>query len=204
LEGSTLTNKIDLLARVSLLSHMREDDLERIARQTRYYEFQEGDVIITEGDRDNRLFIVITGEVEAIKGFGGKNERCLAVFGPNAYFGEMALIDNLPRSASVVAKKSTRILSLEQWDLRREIEKSPEMATELVQMLSKRIRATEEIIINRLGLLLPICSGCKKIREDNGSWTVIEQYISEHSEAEFSHGICPDCAKRLYPEFIKE
>ena len=54
-------NRIALLARVSLLSHMRGDDLERIAKQTRYYEFQEGDVIITEGDRDNRLFIVITG-----------------------------------------------------------------------------------------------------------------------------------------------
>ena len=204
MEDNTLTNKIDLLARVSLLSHMRGSDLERIARQTRYYEFQEGDVIITEGERDSRLFIIITGEVEAIKGLGGKNERCLAVSGPNAYFGEMALIDGLPRSASVVAKSSTRILSLEQWDLRREIEKSPEMATKLTQMLSKRIRATEEIMINKLVLLLPICSGCKKIREDNGSWTRIEQYISEHSEAEFSHGICPDCAKRLYPEFIKE
>lgn len=47
---------------------------------------------------------------------------------------------------------------------------------------------------------LPICAPCKKIRDDQGYWNQIESYIKEHSEAEFSHGICPDCAKKLYPE----
>jgi methyl-accepting chemotaxis protein len=47
---------------------------------------------------------------------------------------------------------------------------------------------------------LPICSSCKKIRRDQGSWQQIESYIREHSEAEFSHGLCPECAKGLYPE----
>ena len=51
---------------------------------------------------------------------------------------------------------------------------------------------------------LPICSSCKKIRDDKGYWQQIECYISEHSEAEFSHGICPDCAKRLYHGFTKK
>ena len=44
---------------------------------------------------------------------------------------------------------------------------------------------------------------CKKIRDDKGYWNEIEAYIGDHSEAEFSHGICPDCAKKLYPEFYK-
>ncbi len=48
---------------------------------------------------------------------------------------------------------------------------------------------------------LPICSSCKKIRDDKGYWNQIEQYISKHSDAEFSHGICPECAKKLYPDF---
>jgi hypothetical protein len=47
---------------------------------------------------------------------------------------------------------------------------------------------------------LPICSSCKKIRDDRGFWNRIESYISDHSEAKFSHGICPECAKKLYPE----
>ncbi len=47
---------------------------------------------------------------------------------------------------------------------------------------------------------LPICASCKKIKDDQGYWKQIEEYIALHSEAEFSHGICPDCARKLYPE----
>lgn len=53
--------------------------------------------------------------------------------------------------------------------------------------------------IRVLSGLLPICSNCKKIRDDRGYWGQIETYIREHSEAEFTHGICPDCAAKLYP-----
>jgi len=53
--------------------------------------------------------------------------------------------------------------------------------------------------IKKLSGLVPICSNCKKIRDDNGFWNQLEQYIQERSEAKFSHGICPDCAKKLYP-----
>jgi DNA-binding NtrC family response regulator len=52
--------------------------------------------------------------------------------------------------------------------------------------------------INTLRGFLPICANCKKIRDDQGYWTRIETYISMHSEAEFSHGICPECAVKLY------
>jgi len=54
--------------------------------------------------------------------------------------------------------------------------------------------------INKLSGLLPICASCKKIRDDKGYWSQIEFYIRDHSEAEFSHGICPECAKKLYPD----
>lgn len=47
--------------------------------------------------------------------------------------------------------------------------------------------------------ILPICASCKKIRDDSGYWEQIESYIRNHSEAEFSHSLCPDCAKKLYP-----
>ena len=55
--------------------------------------------------------------------------------------------------------------------------------------------------VKTLSGLLPICSHCKKIRDDKGYWNQIETYIRRHSGAEFSHGICPDCAKKHYPEF---
>ncbi len=49
--------------------------------------------------------------------------------------------------------------------------------------------------------ILPLCSSCKKIRDDKGNWSQIEVYVRERTEAEFSHGICPECAEKLYPEF---
>lgn len=51
--------------------------------------------------------------------------------------------------------------------------------------------------------LLPICASCKKIRDDKGYWKQVEVYIQEHSEADFTHSICPDCAKKLYPDIFK-
>lgn len=60
--------------------------------------------------------------------------------------------------------------------------------------------------VKQLSGMLPICASCKKIRDDKGYWNRIETYISEHSEILFSHGLCPDCAKKAYEELdrIKE
>jgi len=56
--------------------------------------------------------------------------------------------------------------------------------------------------VRTLSGLLPICANCKKIRDDDGYWTQIEWYIREHSQADFTHGICPDCAKEFFPEVL--
>jgi len=58
--------------------------------------------------------------------------------------------------------------------------------------------------IKRLRGLLPICASCKKIRDDKGYWNQLEDYISEHSEAEFTHGVCPECLKNLYGVVLEE
>ena len=58
--------------------------------------------------------------------------------------------------------------------------------------------------MKKLSGLLPICASCKQIRDDNGGWKQIESYIADHSEANFTHGVCPDCTKKLYPEFAGE
>lgn len=58
--------------------------------------------------------------------------------------------------------------------------------------------------VRTLSGLLPICASCKKIRDDHGYWTQIESYLRDHSEVQFSHGVCPECADRLYPEIHQE
>ena len=64
------------------------------------------------------------------------------------------------------------------------------------KLLNKKIRSLEG--------LLPICAACKRIRTEKGEYVQIETYISERTEASFTHGICPVCAKKLYPEYYKD
>jgi hypothetical protein len=85
------------------------------------------------------------------------------------------------------------------------LEKMSIMNNELVTMaaeLRRQKKALEEAHakIKVLSGFLPICASCKKIRDDQGYWSQVEVFIREHSEAEFSHSICPDCMKQLYPE----
>lgn len=68
----------------------------------------------------------------------------------------------------------------------------------LVEEKNKLQKALNEI--KTLRGIIPICSHCKKIRDDEGVWNQLEEYIHAHSEAEFSHGICPNCLKKYYPE----
>jgi sigma-B regulation protein RsbU (phosphoserine phosphatase) len=70
---------------------------------------------------------------------------------------------------------------------------------ELQHSLADRVRALEEALarVKQLQGLLPICSYCKKIRDDQNYWQQVENYISKHSEAQFSHSICPDCYESL-------
>ncbi len=93
----------------------------------------------------------------------------------------------------------TYALSKKYWD---SIQQTADLAIEL-KVLNASLEDKIEEALSEIDILkgsLPICSCCKKIRDDQGSWNQLEAYISKRSEAEFSHGICPECAKDLYPD----
>jgi AmiR/NasT family two-component response regulator len=78
---------------------------------------------------------------------------------------------------------------------------------ELQERYAERDRLVQELQeslarVRVLSGLLPICASCKKIRDDQGYWNQIEIYFRDHSDVEFSHGLCPDCAKKYYPEYF--
>jgi len=75
-------------------------------------------------------------------------------------------------------------------------------AIEREKLIASLRQALEQI--KTLKGFIPICASCKNVRDDEGFWHQVEAYISDHSEAEFSHGICPDCAQKLYPDFMKK
>ncbi len=73
---------------------------------------------------------------------------------------------------------------------------------ELTQRNENLQKALSEI--NQLKGIIPICSACKKIRDDDGFWHQVEVYVRDRTEVDFTHGICPDCRKKLYSKFVKE
>jgi hypothetical protein len=75
--------------------------------------------------------------------------------------------------------------------------------TFLLSYIREQLRQSKAEV-KRLSGLLPICASCKKIRDDAGYWQEIEAYLHSHAQTQFSHGICPECAKKLYPEFADD
>ncbi len=76
----------------------------------------------------------------------------------------------------------------------------------MIRTIQRESRQRKEALaeVKVLSGMLPICMSCKKIRDDQGYWNQIEGYIREHSDAEFSHGLCPVCVKKLYPEYCDD
>ena len=74
-----------------------------------------------------------------------------------------------------------------------------QLALQLQQALAERVRQLEESLaqVRRLRGLIPICAWCKKVRNDQNYWQQVEDYVGEHSDARFSHGICPECVERV-------
>jgi len=191
---------LEILAQVPLFAQMKRRELKNISETAEELLYEPGEMVINEGERDGRLFVLLEGEVEIIKGLGQPGERLLRRLGPGAYFGEMAVLGDALRTASVRAVGQARMLSLRDFNLRQAMERHPYIAIELLNVMSRRMQQMEQRLLKVPGGLVPICASCKAIRQPDGSWVAVEQYVQEHSDADFTHGICPKCKKRLYPE----
>jgi CRP-like cAMP-binding protein len=202
--GGMMKNGADYLAKISIFTNFKKEDLQRLAEKSRSCSYNMGDVIISEGERDGRLFILINGKVDVIKSYRTKKAKRLRILAAPCHFGELALIDDMIRSATVVARGKVKTLCLDQWNLHEAIEKYPALGIELLRMLYRRLVALENIMVDTIGGCIPICSSCKKIRNGQGSWLSIDRYLMNHTEHEFSHGICPECREALYPELLQQ
>jgi DNA-binding response OmpR family regulator len=117
--------------------------------------------------------------------------------GASEYFTKpVSLIDLLPRLRTALRSKKLLDQVRQEIELRKIAEQEQKKLIEELQHALERIKTLKG--------LLPICSSCKKIRNDEGYWQNVERYIFEHSDATFTHGICPDCAQKLYPEVYKK
>ncbi|MCP9448485.1 MAG: response regulator [Nitrospira sp.] len=105
--------------------------------------------------------------------------------------GAMDYISKPVNSVELLARVTSALTLKREMDCRKEREAELRRSNEELQ------RALKEVKVLRG--LIPICASCKNIRTDDGLWTRIEEYLSEHSEVQFSHGLCQPCIKKLYP-----
>lgn len=121
----------------------------KVTRQHEIQKFTDGETIFSEGESSSEMFVVRTGQVEISKNVGGHALR-LAVLDRGAFFGEMSLLEGLPRSATARAIGDVQLLVLRPGSLLLQIRRDPTFAFELLQQLSGRIRDLNEKLIVRL------------------------------------------------------
>lgn len=135
----------DQLARVELFENLDKKELRLLAKTCTERQFPAGAVLMQEGEAGAGLFILIEGKVHITQSAGqGQPPRDLATLGAGEVVGEMALLDDLPRSATVTAIDPSRCLLVPVWDFRATLRESPDIAIKLLTQLSKRLRKTEQ------------------------------------------------------------
>jgi CRP-like cAMP-binding protein len=134
-----------ILRAVPIFSRLKGRQLARLARLATHKSFAEGTLILRRGDTGVALYIVVSGRVAArLPSEDAKPDRLLGEMGPGEAFGEMALIDDSPRSADVAAVEPTECLVLTRWDFSGEMKRDPEIAQALLPVLCRRIRELNE------------------------------------------------------------
>ena len=139
----------DTLAGVPLFSQLKDNDLKRLAKAMVQRRFPKGHVIVKEGDQAVAFYIIDTGRVEVVKGIEQQRPQVLATLKSGDFFGEMALLDGYPRSASIRALEDTECLVLSRWDFLAEIRTSPDIAAGILPVLSRRLREADEELAQR-------------------------------------------------------
>ena len=131
------------LQAVDLFAQFTRKDLTRIGRAVVERKYKKGDTIVKEGEQAVAFFIVSKGKLEVTKGVGAKKQK-LTTYGPGAVFGDMALLDGGPRSATIVALEDAECLVLSRWDFVAELRTNPQMAVAMLPIVSKRLREADE------------------------------------------------------------
>jgi CRP/FNR family transcriptional regulator len=135
----------DVLASASLFSELSRRDLKRLAAATITRAYKKGETIVKEGENAVAFYLITKGRVSVMHG-GGESQTALASLGPGEFFGEMAILDSFPRSASVVATEDTECLVLSRWDFLAEVRSNPFIAVQMLPVLSRRIRKLQQDI----------------------------------------------------------
>jgi CRP/FNR family cyclic AMP-dependent transcriptional regulator len=136
-----VADPVELLKAVDLFSACTTKDIRVLLRIARRRKIDGGSVVVREGDHDERFFAIAGGTVRVTKG-----RRTLATYGPGDFFGEVAILDPGPRTATVTAEGDLVVYAIEGSDLRELLLEAPELAVKLLRGLARRLREVDKAI----------------------------------------------------------
>jgi len=131
----------DFLARVPIFANCTPQEIGAIVGVAQESSFQPGQIIVTQGTPGQAFYLILSGSVEILR-----DGTSLGAFGAGDFFGEMSLLDQAPRSATIRALEQTSCLMLSSWDFKALLERHPSIAIKLLEVLSRRLRVADERI----------------------------------------------------------
>ena len=137
---------IEVLRKVPLFQNLPEADLTAFAELCRERSYPKGSVIVFEDDPGDALYLVAAGQVKVVLIAEDGREVILSVLGEGSFFGEMAVLDDEPRSAHVIAMEDSNLLVLRREDFQAQLRRSPDVAISLLKEISQRLRRADEKI----------------------------------------------------------
>src|SRR5882762_9396799 len=139
-------NEADYLKQVSIFKGLDDQEVHDLISVAKKRTFRSGEVIFHRDDPGQILYIIKEGKVKICLISPDGQEISLVVFGKGEYFGELALLDGLPRSADAIALEKVECYSLQRSDFQKAIMKNPKIAIQVLEVLSKRIRSTDAMV----------------------------------------------------------
>jgi len=147
LDKEAMVEAREALAKAPMFSDLKRGTLKSLARAAKVRQFGPGELLVEEGDEAVAFFVLCRGQAEVVKGLGQGKGRVLGNLTEGDFFGEMALFDGFPRSASVRAVSECECVVLARWDLLALIRTSPEVALGILPVLSRRLRDCEDQLL---------------------------------------------------------
>jgi CRP/FNR family transcriptional regulator, cyclic AMP receptor protein len=140
----TSADTVELLRRVPMFAALTDEDLERVATVTVPRQFAAGEFVFRQGDSSDTCYVVHSGRVRATRSHSDGRTITLAAFGPGEVFGELAVLEEERRSATIEALEDTEAVAILGGDMRRLLSVHPQIAVSLLAALGRRLRETNE------------------------------------------------------------
>ncbi|GEO94838.1 MULTISPECIES: Crp/Fnr family transcriptional regulator [Kocuria] len=135
---------IDVLRRAPLFASLDDQAFAALTEELTEVDLSRGSTLFHEGDPGDQLYFIVSGKIKLGRTAADGRESLVAIMGPGELFGEMALFDPSPRSTSATAVSETRLAGLKHENLKKVIERSPDVSAQLLQALARRLRRTNE------------------------------------------------------------